>query len=58
MELREKKGPKETFGFKKKTHTKDPQDPSATGKEVMEEEYEEEKSDEADEESNPSLRNP
>lgn len=60
VELRAKKGPKETFGYKKQKCAKDPQVPSATGKEFMEEkdeeENKEEESDKEDEESDSSLR--
>lgn len=45
-ELREKKGPKKTFGLKKQKRTKDPQDPSPTGKEVIEEKDEDENEEE------------
>lgn len=58
-ELMTKKGEKESFGYKKKKCAKNPHVPSATEKEVIEEENEEENteedSDEEDEESDPSL---
>lgn len=36
-ELRQKKGAKKTYSFKKRKRTKDPKAPSGIGKEVMEE---------------------
>ncbi|KAI5668134.1 hypothetical protein M9H77_17987 [Catharanthus roseus] len=59
-ELRQKKGPKKTFSYKKQKHVKDPKAPSATRKELIEEEdedeNEDEENDEEDKESHPSLR--